>query len=437
MSYFSRMTSTAARFALGLGVIGIALAQQAGCSSPTGAASAASGGGALGSGGAAGNGAGGSTVEVSGTGGLPATGGAAGNGTETSGAAAGGTVASDGAGGSAGVRGSAGSGATGGSRSVDGAQAAGGAPASGGARASGGAAGGAHAAGGATGAAGATGRGGAIESGGSRASGGTTGSGGGPSGGATGAGGSAVDGGASAKPYKGVASCTCAERTTLKVSWYYNWTVTPDNCTTGGEFVPMYSNHPNTNPTPQAVSDQISRLVSAGYKYVLGFNEPNKSDQANMTVADAIALWPAMTSNPAILVGSPATSADGKSWFEDFWTQVQAHKLRVDFIAIHWYGWNAGSCDPNGSNLESYIKWAEGLPGDLPIWLTEWGCMNASNPDDATVQAFYQGAVKMFAKHPRLERYAWYQWDPHNYLTNSDHSLTPFGEVYASEPATK
>lgn len=273
-----------------------------------------------------------------------------------------------------------------------------------------------------------------------KAAGGAGGASAGGAGGKSGAGGATVaaDGGGTAgKPYKGTANCTCAERTSLKVSWYYNWTVTPDNCSTGGEFVPMYSNHPNTNPTPQAVTDQIDKLVSAGYPYVLGFNEPNKSDQANMTVADAIALWPAMTSNPAILVGSPATSADGQSWFQDFWKQVQAQNLRVDFVALHWYGWNAGSCDANAANLESYIKWAENLTGSLPLWLTEWGCMNDSNPDDATVQAFFQGAVKMFAKHPRLERYAWYQWDPYNHLTNDDHSLTALGQIYASEPATK
>jgi hypothetical protein len=280
--------------------------------------------------------------------------------------------------------------------------------------------------------------GGASAAGGTRASGGTGGNSGG-SGGATGAGGmtAGIDGGPAGLPYKGVASCTCAERTSLKASWYYNWTVSPDSCATGGEFVPMYSNKPNNNPTPDTVAAQITKLVNAGYKYVLGFNEPNKSDQANMTVASAIALWPAMTSSPSILVGSPATSADGQSWFTDFMNQVSANDLRVDFIALHWYGWNAGSCDAKAANLESYIKWAENIPGNRPLWLTEWGCMNASNPDVATVQAFYLGAVAMFAKHPRLERYAWYQWDPNNELTNSDHSLTALGTVYAAQPSTR
>jgi hypothetical protein len=294
--------------------------------------------------------------------------------------------------------------------------------------------------GGVVGSGGAKSSGGASGTGGAKSTGGASGGGGAVSmGGSMGTGGAttAVDGGTAGLPYKGVANCTCAERTSLKVSWYYNWTVSPDNCSTGGEFVPMYSNHPNTNPTPDAVAAQITKLVNAGYKYVLGFNEPNKSDQANMAVADAIALWPAMTSNPNILVGSPATSADGQSWFNDFYTQAQAANLRIDFIALHWYGWNAGSCDAKAANLESYIKWAEGLPGNLPLWLTEWGCMNASNPDEPTVQAFYTGAVAMFAKHPRMQRYAWYQWDPNNELTNTDHSLTTLGNVYASEPATR
>ena len=66
---------------------------------------------------------------------------------------------------------------------------------------------------------------------------------------------------------------------------------------------------------------------------MLGFNEPNKSDQANMSVADAIAQWPEITSDPNIRVGSPAVSDDGRAWLEDFMDQVEANNLRVDFIA--------------------------------------------------------------------------------------------------------
>jgi hypothetical protein len=93
--------------------------------------------------------------------------------------------------------------------------------------------------------------------------------------------------------------------------------------------------------------------------------------------------------------------------------------LRVDFMTAHWYGWNAGSCDANADCLQSYIDYLEGIPGNRPIWLTGWGCLNDSNPDAATVQAFFSGAMAVFAKHPRLERYAWYPWEAYNELVTS------------------
>jgi len=79
---------------------------------------------------------------------------------------------------------------------------------------------------------------------------------------------------------------------------------------------------------------------------------------------------------------------------------------RNDFIAIHWYGWSAGSCNASASELESCIKYAEGLAGNRPIWLTEWSCSHDRAPTKEGVLAFYKGALAVFAKHPRLERYA-------------------------------
>jgi hypothetical protein len=254
--------------------------------------------------------------------------------------------------------------------------------------------------------------------------------GGGTSGGAGSLGGA---GGAGGQPFKGVANSPCNDQATYKIAWYYNWTTSPEKNCTVAEFVPMISG--KNEKTAALVTSGINGIAKAGYKTVLGFNEPNKSDQSNLTVAQVVALWPQLTANADLRVGSPATSADGQSWFNDFMTQVTAQSLRVDFIALHWYGWNAGSCDAKAANLESYIKWAEGLPGNRPLWLTEWGCMNASNPDAATVQAFYAGALTMFAKHPRIERYAWYPWNTNNELVDDSDALTPLGTALSNAPA--
>jgi Glycosyl hydrolase catalytic core len=282
--------------------------------------------------------------------------------------------------------------------------------------------------------------GGATSSGGTANTGATTNTGGGAgtsnSGGGAGtsnSGGSASGGSAGAlgaSAYKGVANSECADLTTLNVSWWYNWTLSPGGCDKD-EFVPMISG--KNEKTPDAVAGALSSLANAGYHTVLGFNEPNKVDQANMTVDQVVTLWPSITSNPAIVVGSPSVSADARSWFEDFMAEVDAGGLRVDFVTIHWYGWNAGSCN-TANELENHIVWAEQF--GLPIWITEWGCMNQSNPTPEVVEAFYPQAIAMFAEHPLVVRYAWYPWNTNNELVDTG-ALTDLGNLFAAAPATK
>ncbi len=246
-------------------------------------------------------------------------------------------------------------------------------------------------------------------------------------GGATGTGG-ATAGATGAQPYKGVANSPKDQLAALGATWCYNWGTTPKSTDCADPlFVPMIWGKDN-------VASAIKAVGNAGYGVVLGFNEPNKSDQANMTVDEAIALWPTLTSNPDIRVGSPAVSDDGRTWLVNFMTQVKAKGLRVDFIAMHWYGWNAGSC--TAGQLEGAINWAS--QWNLPVWITEFGCMGSSNPDDQTLLKFFADAIPMLKKHPLVERYAWYPWNDHNHLYLSDAGkvpvMTELGKAFAAAP---
>jgi Glycosyl hydrolase catalytic core len=253
-----------------------------------------------------------------------------------------------------------------------------------------------------------------------------------------GAGGASGAGGSQMQPFKGIAGGACKVRTAMKVSWYYNWSPSENEAcavANGVEYVPMIWGA----DTAANIKTAVAGLASKGFKYVLGFNEPDNTTQSNITVASAIALLPAFNS-PTIAVGTPSTQANttGQAWFTQYMADVAANTaLRADFIAIHWYGWNAGSCDAAASQLESYIKYAEGFPGNRPIWLTEWGCLNQSAPTAAGVIAFFQAALAVFAKHPRLARYAWYQWSPNCEVYNTDDTLTELGQVYAAAPSMK
>ena len=157
-----------------------------------------------------------------------------------------------------------------------------------------------------------------------------------------------------------------------------------------------------------------------------------------MTVAQALALWPSFD-QPGVKIGSPAVAGEG--WLPDFMTGVAAQKLRVDFIALHWYGWDAGTCKDTTA-LEAKIKWAE--QWQRPIWITEWSCR--LQPVDV-VNKFYTDAIAMFKKHPLVERYAWFLTrsasDPtdmdFNDSTLLDTSGNPstLGNEYIAAPSTR
>ena len=395
-----------------------------GCSAKGDSHGAGSGGAMPGTGGATGQvGSGGATA--GGGGASSQTGGGAG-GQGTGGATASGGVSAVGgsaAGGRAGTSGATGSGGT----SADAAISTGGQTSTGGTSGTGGvSADAAVATGGRTGTGGATGSGGTsadagVSTGGR--TGGATGTGGAGSGGATSTGATTGQ-----SPYKGVANSPAAQLAALGATWCYNWGTSPKVSECNDPlFVPMVWGGGD-------VAGAIKAIGDAGYKTVLGFNEPNKTDQSNMTVDAAIALWPTLTSNPNIRVSSPAVSDDGRAWLESFMTQVKAKGLRVDFIAMHWYGWNAGSC--TSGQLEGAINWAS--KWGLPVWITEFGCMGSSNPDEQTLITFFNNSIAMLKNHPLVERYAWYPWNTYNDLYRANASgvfvITSLGTAFVAAP---
>ena len=223
----------------------------------------------------------------------------------------------------------------------------------------------------------------------------------------------------------GAAGQSCAATKLSAARWYYNWYVDP-NCDASG-FVPMVSGRDKQNPGD--IQWQTDRAHSGGFRTVLGFNEPNQPGQSVMSVDKALQLWPILTSHDDVKVGSPAVSGGngGREWMEAFMKGVADKKLRVDFVAAHFYGWNAGTCTT--SNLRSYLDWIKGLAGDRPIWVTEIGCLSESNTNAAAVRQFYDDAVKVM-RDMGIERWAWYTPETNHALVR-DGRLTPLGEDFA------
>lgn len=219
----------------------------------------------------------------------------------------------------------------------------------------------------------------------------------------------------------------------LKPFWHYSWgndysSLEPDNV----EYVPMFW---GKTITDEKVAELKQLAVEGKIKYLLGFNEPDGEDQANMTVDEAIALWPKLE-EVGVPLGSPATVGHLSDWIKEFMTKATAKNLRVDFVCVHNYG------GANANNLkqkleETYTEF------NKPIWLTEFavGDWNASSPEEnkytpTQVLTFMKDALPMLDKLDFVERYAWFSAKTSNpALTSSalyddNGSLTQLGMYY-------
>jgi hypothetical protein len=243
---------------------------------------------------------------------------------------------------------------------------------------------------------------------------------------------------AQATPKKGVSVWDApnlgASLADVGAAWYYNWSAGPTGSAGGSaEFVPMIWG-------PDSVdADTLARAKSSG-SVLLGFNEPDFGSQSNMSVEQALELWPQLQAT-GLRLGSPAVAvgaADPGGWLDRFLAGARDRGHRVDFIALHWYGGDFG--DAAVVQLRGYIQ-AVHDRYHLPIWLTEYALIRfgdggSTYPTDAEQAAFAAGSTAMLESLPFVERYAWFalpsptEGGQGTALYHDDATPTPAGAAY-------
>ena len=215
--------------------------------------------------------------------------------------------------------------------------------------------------------------------------------------------------------------------TALHCHWQYDW----DNVAVSGmdvEYVPMRHNM-NWNSYTNINNKQKST-------HALGFNEPDRPDQANITVSAALAAWPEMMKS-GLRIGSPAPSdaASGLTWLYQFIDSCDARNYRVDFVAVHWY--------KGGQTAEQFYNWLKGVHVRTrrPVWITEWNnganwtSAQSGKPTYAQQAATIASMIQMLDTASFVERYSLYEWveDTRQMFYESPTSLTPAGEIYRDQ----
>ena len=212
----------------------------------------------------------------------------------------------------------------------------------------------------------------------------------------------------------------------LDVGWFYDWNIGA-NSTPDLEYVAIRQNR----NWPGMDQDWKKK----GINHLLGFNEPDKKDQSNMTVDEAIAAWPVLLGT-GLRVGAPAPSDGGLGWLYQFMDKADAAGLRVDFVAVHYYRATNDPKDAKGA-AEQFRQFLKGVHDRVkrPLWVTEWNnganWTKAPDPSEGEQKKAMEEILEMLDETPYVERYALFNWvEDCRQLVRKDGSLTPAGIVY-------
>lgn len=225
------------------------------------------------------------------------------------------------------------------------------------------------------------------------------------------------------------------------ITWDYNWGNTPTTTAAayfdgeGIDYCPMCWNG-------RYDSDKIRKYVAEhpSTKYLLAFNEPNLTDQANMTPSQAAELWPPVVAlakelnlklvSPAMNYGTLSGYFDPIKWLDEFFSQPGVSIDDVDAISLHCYMGSAAALIGFVERFKKYNK---------PIWMTEFCAWENVSSEEGQMD-YMCGVLNYFEQEPAVERYAWfiprykaYGDAPYMQLINGygdATQLTPAGKVY-------
>ncbi|MGE5394369.1 MAG: glycosyl hydrolase [Candidatus Saccharibacteria bacterium] len=228
------------------------------------------------------------------------------------------------------------------------------------------------------------------------------------------------------------------------LSWWYNWSIRPDSKVAlvyqnyGMDFVPMTW---NSNYSETELRAFYTSHPEA--KFILGFNEPNFTTQANMTPSQAAAAWPKVEKiakdfglkivAPAVnYADKPVTEngviySDPIAYLDAFFAACPT--CQVDYIAVHNYMCYAGALTNDIKRYKKYKK---------PIWLTEFACWDQQNITLAMQKDYMMGAIDYLEGDTSIFRYSWFNGNrtqsyPYlDLLKSTAGQLTELGQLYVN-----
>lgn len=225
----------------------------------------------------------------------------------------------------------------------------------------------------------------------------------------------------------------------LQSSWFYNWGLGASSTATQN-YVPM-----TWGKNSASLAQANIFIEKANFDHILAFNEPDNPSQSNIASIDTAVNRYKSLLNTGLRLGSPATEQDNaleSKWLNQFVNAANTQKIRVDFVALHWYDWGNQTAKSATDSLtavgvlnrfKNYVNKVRILYPDKQLWLTEY---NANPGRSQEVQIlFMKMSSEWLNTQPYVERYAYFiplATPP----ATADFKLTIIGQAWANLPST-
>lgn len=194
------------------------------------------------------------------------------------------------------------------------------------------------------------------------------------------------------------------------VSWAYNWAIQePGTLPHGVEYVPMLWGARSFEEDGWQAS--IRQSLSKGSRYILGFNEPDRPDQAALSPSMAADLYRQHITpfrDKATLISPAVTSSradgEGVQWLDAFMQSCAS--CEITGMAVHWYG-------DSGEEFKSFIQDVMDRAqsyGLSEVWVTEFGLSDDEKgvKNEEAASRFIQDVIPWLDAQKCVTRYAYF-----------------------------
>lgn len=219
-----------------------------------------------------------------------------------------------------------------------------------------------------------------------------------------------------------------------KFGFGYNWGQVENN-DIGTQFIPMM--HGPDKATSQEWLANVDKAVQKGAKAVMGFNEPDHAEQANLTPEAACSAWkeymnPIAAKYPQVTIigpsvtNGPPSSGMGSAWLSKFYSvcpDAIVHASNMHFYDIY---------DKSTiTRFQAQFETISALGGGKPTWVTEYG-LNPGSASQDQAASFLKDTMSYLDSNAKCQGYSWFMVGSGENQLNSGSGLSTVGQVYAA-----